>query len=117
MGWRRVLVAFNEMNDIVGHIDLKSHNQNYMNHRAILGMGVHRNFRKEGLGRLLIESIVDWVKNHTIIEQIDLWVLSNNTPAISLYKKLGFQKIGEIQDMFRVDGLSYNSIMMTKKIA
>ena len=50
LGWRRVFIAKNENHDIVGHIDLKSHNQAYTHHRAVMGMGVHREFRKMGLG-------------------------------------------------------------------
>lgn len=43
LGWRRVLIALNKKDKIIGHIDLKSHNQKYTNHRAVMGMGVHRN--------------------------------------------------------------------------
>ena len=81
-----------------------------------MGMGVHRDYRQMGLGSLLIESIAEWAKNETTVERIDLWVLSENNPAIHLYKKLGFQKIGEVEDMFRIDGTSVSYIMMTKKI-
>ena len=116
LGWRRVFIAINKQNEIVGHIDLKSHNQNYTYHRAIMGMGVHREYRKKGLGSLLIEYIFDWVKNESIIAQIDLWVLSENHTAIRLYDRLGFHKVGEVEDMFRIDNNSLNYIMMTKQI-
>ena len=65
---------------------------------------------------MLIESIVDWAKKETDIEQIDLWVLSENHPAIRLYNKLGFQKIGVVEDMFRIDGSALDYTMMAKKI-
>lgn len=115
-GWRRLFVARNKAGDILGHIDLKSHNQNYTEHRAVLGMGVHRDYRKIGLGKLLMETIFEWAKEETSIERIDLQVLSGNSPAIRLYKRLGFQQIGEVEDMFRIDGASLSYIMMTKYI-
>ena len=115
-GWRRVLIAVNNKDEIIGHIDLKSHNQNNTQHRAVMGMGVDRDNRKKGLGNLLIESIIAWAKNETSIEYIDLWVLSENNAAIRLYKRLGFKKIGEVEDMFRIDNNSHNYIMMAKKI-
>lgn len=115
-GWRRAFIAVNKMNDIIGHIDLKSHSQTYTHHRALLGMGVHRDYRQLGLGKSLIETAIEWANNATAIESIDLWVLSANSPAIRLYKKLGFQTIGEVEDMFRIDGNSLNYVMMTKKI-
>ena len=116
LGWRRVLIAENEKNDIIGHIDIKSHNQSYTNHRAVMGMGVHSDYRRDGLGKLLIETMLGWVRTETEIERIDLWVLSGNNPAIRLYVKLGFEKVGEVEDMFRIDGASHDYIMMTKKI-
>ncbi|MEM7087145.1 MAG: GNAT family N-acetyltransferase [Bacteroidota bacterium] len=116
LGWRRVFIAIDEKNHIIGHIDLRSHTENYTSHRALMGMGVHRDYRKMGLGSMLIESVVTWAKNDTNIERIDLWVLSENSPAIKLYKKLGFQKIGTVEDMFRIDDASLNYIMMTRKI-
>jgi len=115
-GWRRVLIASNKKNEIIGHIDLKSHEHSYAHHRAVLGMGVHRAHRKRGLGSLLIETLLDWTKKEAKLEWIDLQVLSENTPAIRLYNKMGFHKVGEIEDMFRIDGNSHNYLMMTKKI-
>ncbi len=115
LGWRRVLIAVNKNGEIIGHIDLKSHNQNYTKHRAILGMGVQQDHRKVGVGCLLIESIIEWAKNKTLIERIDLWVLSTNGVAIRLYEKMGFKKVAEVEDMFRIDGASLDYIMMTKE--
>lgn len=116
LGWRRAFIAVNEKDEIIGHIDLKSLNQNYTGHRALMGMGVDRDYRKEGLGSMLIKWMLDWAKNETSIERIDLWVLSQNNPAICLYHKLGFKKVGEVEDMFRIDGDSHNYSMMTAKI-
>lgn len=116
LGWRRVWIAMNAHRDIIGHIDLKSHNQAYTHHRAVMGMGVHRAYRKMGLGRMLIESIMKWAKNEAAIDYIDLWVLSDNAPAIRLYKKMGFQQVGEVMDMFRIDDASLDYVMMTRNI-
>lgn len=116
VGWRRILIAKNKGKEIVGHIDLRSYDQNYSHHRAVLGMGVHRDYRKMGVGSLLVESIITWAKNETALERIDLQVLSNNKQAVRLYKKLQFKDIGMVEDMFRIDGESLNYIMMTKKI-
>lgn len=115
-GWRRVFIALNEKEEIIGHADLKSHNQSYTGHRAVLGMGVDRNYRQMGLGRLLIETVENWARQTSTIDQIDLWVLSENGPAIRLYKKAGFRECGEVEDMFRIDGASHNYKMMAKRI-
>ncbi|MFC4635319.1 GNAT family N-acetyltransferase [Dokdonia ponticola] len=116
IGWRRVLIAVNNKNQILGHIDVKSYDQKHTSHRAILGMGVHRDHRRQGVGGSLIESMFSWVKANTELAQIDLWVLSQNLNAIKLYFKSGFKKIAEVEEMYGIDNKSYNAILMTKEL-
>jgi len=68
------------------------------------------------LSKRLIETVTFWAASETAIEWIDLWVLSSNAPAVHLYKSTGFQKLGEVDDMFRIDGLSEAYTLMTKGI-
>lgn len=116
IGWRRALIALSNENEILGHIDLKSYDQKHTGHRGIMGMGVHRDFRRQGLGGYLIESMFNWVKANTELAQIDLWVLSQNLNAIKLYSKSGFKKISEVEEMYRIDNKSYNAVFMTKEL-
>ncbi len=116
IGWRRVLIAVNNSKEIIGHIDLKSYNQKHTNHRAIMGMGVHRDYRRQGVGSYLIESMFTWIKANTELAQIDLWVLSQNINAIKLYFKSGFKQITEVKDIYRIDNKSYDAILMTKEL-
>ena len=115
--WRRAWIAVGEDEEIFAHIDLRAHPEPYTEHRALLGMGVRRDFRGKGLGKRLIEKIELWATNSTNIERIDLWVLSNNVPAIGLYKNSGYRKLGEVEDMFRIDGISEPYTLMSKCIA
>ena len=119
--WRRGWIALHQNNknvkkEIVGHIDLRSHGSRETQHRALLGMGTHRDFRRCGLGRQLLAVVVDWINDNKVVETIDLWVLNSNKPAISFYKKEGFEQFGQINDMFRIDGESEGQIFMSKKI-
>lgn len=116
IGWRRVLIALNNSKEIIGHIDLKSYNQKHTNHIAIMGMGVHRDYRRQGVGGNLIEAIFTWAKINAEIDKIDLWVLSQNLNAIKLYFKSGFKQITEVKDMYRIDNKSYDAILMTKEL-
>lgn len=115
-GWRRMLVARNSENEFMGHIDLASLSQNGTEHRARLGMGVHRDHRGKGLGQQLVAAVIEWAKRETEIEHIDLFVLTINPAAIKLYRKMGFEEYGHHQDKFRIDGESLSTIMMTLKI-
>ncbi len=115
MGWRRVWVARREDGSIVGHIDLRGRLERHALHRAMLGMGVDRDHRRLGIGLLLMETAFRWAQEKAQLEFIDLQVLSHNQAAIKLYERSGFHRMGEIVDMFRIDGHSYNYTYMSKQ--
>lgn len=54
----------------------------------ILRLGVREQYRKSGLATVLLDNVIRHGKN------VMLTVLKNNTPAINLYKKHGFEIIG-----------------------
>ncbi|ABV35612.1 conserved hypothetical protein [Shewanella sediminis HAW-EB3] len=115
-GWRRVWGAFDKHGVIMGHIDLRGHPEAHTQHRALLGMGVHRDARRMGLGQKLIRTVKQWAKDEAGIEWIDLWVLSENLPAVGLYQATGFIKNGELEDMFRIDTRSYAFTRMSLRL-
>ncbi|ABV87528.1 GNAT family N-acetyltransferase [Shewanella pealeana] len=113
-GWRRLWLAFDDNKKIVGHIDIRGHAENHTKHRVLLGMGVDRSVRRFGIGKQLINQMLEWVADEPLIEFIDLWVLSNNLAAQKLYISTGFQKCGEIKDMFKIDGKSLSYTVMSR---
>ena len=117
LGWRRLWLALDDNKKIVGHIDIRSHAERHTQHRVLLGMGVDRCVRKQGLGKQLINTMLEWVANQPVIEFVDLWVLSNNLAAQKLYLSTGFEKCGEIKDMFRIDGKSLSYTVMSRPAA
>jgi cyclohexyl-isocyanide hydratase len=62
-----------------------------LRHKGILfRMYVAFDFRRMGISKLLIEGLINRVKEIKDIEQINLTVISNNANAKSLYEKFGF---------------------------
>jgi RimJ/RimL family protein N-acetyltransferase len=116
-GWRRAWVARTEEDRFVGHIDLRSHSETYASHRCVLGMGVDRGFRRQGLGRALIMHAMEWAATQNELEWIDLQVLSSNQKAMALYRAAGFSEIGTIPRMFRIDGQYLSQSLMTLRLA
>ncbi|WP_093555314.1 GNAT family N-acetyltransferase [Pseudoduganella namucuonensis] len=115
-GWRRAWIATGH-DGILGHIDLRARGEGGTAHRALLGMGVHRLARRQGLGRVLVASALAWARSATALEWIDLEVLSVNEPARALYRQCGFRQTGEIEDMFRIDGERLAYTLMSLKLA
>ena len=118
--WRRTWGAFDDSGAgggaIMGHVDLRAHDEPSTRHRALLGMGVHRAHRRRGLGRALVEFVMAWAREETALEWIDLGFLGGNTPAERLYRSVGFEVVGRVRDMFRVDGLSVDDIRMAVRV-
>lgn len=102
--------------EVVGHADLRGYRKATARHRALMGMGVSRGFRRAGVGTALVEGMLAWADQQRGFEYVDLWVLSDNQPARRLYERLGFSVCGEIKDMFRVDGKVCDYTMMVRQL-
>jgi GNAT superfamily N-acetyltransferase len=112
-GWRKLWLVKDFRGHILGHIDLRHYSGEYSFHRVLLGMGVDRSLRKQGLGAKLIQSVIQFCRETNDIDWLDLNVLSNNVPAKNLYLKCGFKVIGEMSDCYRIDGESVSETTMT----
>ncbi len=114
-GWRRAWAARGQEGQIVGHVDLRGHNERHTEHRCLLGMGVHRTCRRQGIGFALIEHAKRWAASTKLLEWIDLQVLSVNQAALALYRQAGFAHVGEVPQMFKINGqyLSYTTMTMS----
>lgn len=113
--WRRLWLAIAPDGGIAGHIDLRARPEKAAAHRALLGMGVHRDFRQQGLGAALIATVTEWARTQDI-EWIDLEVLSVNRAARELYRRCGFIQVGELDDMFRIDGQALGYTFMSLQL-
>lgn len=115
-GWRRMWLALDARGAIAGHIDLRAHPDPGSFHRALLGMGVHRDYRRLGLGLRLIDSALAWARVMPPLEWVDLEVLSGNLAARRLYGRAGFVVTGEVPDLYRIDGESHGAVSMSRRL-
>jgi ribosomal protein S18 acetylase RimI-like enzyme len=115
--WRRLWLALDARGSIAGHIDLRARPEPLARHRAMLGMGVHRAFRRRGLGAKLLDMAIGWTQAETRLEWIDLEVLSENHPAVALYLRAGFNMTARIEDMLQIDGVSHDLSYMSLSLA
>lgn len=115
-GWRRLWLAQDGASAIAGHIDLRARPEPLAGHRALLGMGVHREHRRNGLGARLVQTALHWAAAQPLLAWVDLEVLSVNTAARQLYTRAGFATCGELPDMFRIDGEQHAYTLMTRKL-
>jgi len=103
-------------NQIIGNIDLAGSSRKAMEHTAMIGMGMNKEWRNTGLGTALLAAIIDWAKANPILETIWLQVYTENTLGLSLYKKMGFEENGIIKDFFKHDDKYFDNLTMTLKV-
>lgn len=64
---------------------------------SIVELAVHPDYRRQGIARELIQGALDGCPDMTAVY---LEVRQSNTPAISLYKSLGFEEVGIRRDYY-----------------
>ena len=73
-------------------------------HSAYLGMGVHDDWVRRGVGTALMVALLDAADNWLGIRRIQLTVYVDNAPAMHLYKRFGFVVEGTHQAYALRDG-------------
>lgn len=77
----------------------------------ITNVAVHPDYRKKGIGNLLIESLISLCRELNI-KSLTLEVRESNTPAKNLYKKHGFKEEGLRKNFY--SNPKENAIIMWK---
>ncbi len=81
-------------------------------HVGILGIIIREDFRGLGLGEILIDYAIRESKKLKNKTKIILSCFSTNKIALSLYKKLGFEKIGIRKKQFYMNEQFYDEVLM-----
>jgi RimJ/RimL family protein N-acetyltransferase len=107
-----VLVAALD-NQIVGLLFFISNAKIKNAHTGEFGVSVHPNFQGIGIGRQMIETLLNWAKSKSNIEKVFLNVFATNKHAIKLYKDLGFTEEGRhIKAIKQLTGEYVDTIQM-----
>lgn len=78
-----------EDSKVVGYVG----SQAVLDSADMMNLAVSPDYRQKGIGQALINELSFWLKNNHVIALL-LEVRVSNTPAISLYEKLGFVQVG-----------------------
>lgn len=75
---------------LVGALSFRSGSRRRLAHHGHFGIGVDEPWRGRGVGRALIVSLLDWARQHPLLEKVCLGVFATNVGARRLYESLGF---------------------------
>jgi ribosomal-protein-alanine N-acetyltransferase len=83
-----VYVAVDNVNAIIGYVIIHEG----FDTLEIMNIAVDDDYKRSGVGKALLGCVIDCYRNTE--KEIWLEVRDNNTPAIALYEKIGFERIG-----------------------
>lgn len=85
-------------------------------HRAYVGISIEQKYWGCGLGSYLMQLAIDQARANSF-EQLELGVYSDNSRAIHLYEKFGFERYGIQPRAFKLkDGTYRDEIIMVKML-
>ncbi|WP_342513823.1 GNAT family N-acetyltransferase [Sporosarcina sp. FSL K6-1522] len=98
--------------EIIGIASITSSQKDRTKHVGTLGIVVSERFTGQGLGRVLMEQLIEWAASNGVTNKISLVTREDNLLAIELYEKLGFEKEGLILKDSFIHGVYYNTLVM-----
>jgi ribosomal protein S18 acetylase RimI-like enzyme len=112
------IVGMFDEQKLVGVVGFFQNRSEKMKHKAgIWGMYVTPSYRKQGIGRKLMEFAIKKGKETDEVKQIALGVVTTNIAAKVLYESLGFVSYGTEQRAICVDGTYYDEDHMVMMIS
>lgn len=103
----RLMVVTASEGTPVGIIDF--FNFNPLNNRAELGLFIAAEHRGKGFGRMAVDMLCDYAANHIGMRQIYIYVTTDNTVCLQLFKDYGFVQSGVLKSWVK-RGNTYHDV-------
>lgn len=98
--------------EIISIASINSNQKNRIKHVGTLGIVISEQFTAQGLGRKMMEQLIDWAATNGVTRKISLVTREDNALAIALYEKLGFEKEGLLKNDTFINGHYFHTLMM-----
>ncbi|UII56412.1 GNAT family N-acetyltransferase [Cytobacillus spongiae] len=99
-------------NEMIGFLDFHNGNRERIQHQGSFGMSVKKEFRHQGVGKALLNTLLEWADNNPLIEKLCLEVFDTNVAAIALYRNLGFTEEGVKKRAIKTSNGSYHDLIL-----
>jgi len=93
---KRVMYFAWDGKKLVGTVGIDIRDMEKFNHTAnVYGVYVTPAYRGQGVGKLLMQTIIDHARTMDGVIQLAITVTTSNIPALRLYERLGFVTFGQ----------------------
>ncbi len=100
--------------EVISTVNLSTNSRPRLRHTGNVDLIVRDDFQGKGIGSAMMEAVLDLADNWLGLRRVSLTVFVDNTVAIALYEKFGFEIEGtHRQDAFR-DGEYVDSYSMAR---
>jgi L-phenylalanine/L-methionine N-acetyltransferase len=100
--------------EVVGVIGMHTSSRPRVNHRGEIGMMVRDDWQGKGVGKAMMQAVVDLADKWLNLSRIELTVFTDNEPAIALYRKFGFEIEGTLRKYAFRDGEFVDAYAMAR---
>ena len=101
--------------EIIASVNVRWIAKKRLRHSAEFGISVKKKYWRNGIGRLLLEEIIQICKENGI-RKLNLKVIEGNERAMNLYKSFGFVIEGKITREHCIDGVFQDAYCMGLEI-
>jgi len=98
--------------NIVSLAQITSSNRKRIAHNSEVSISVKKDYWRNGIGSAVMEEIIRFAREGSVIKNISLGVRASNINAIKMYKELGFVKVGLHKNYFNINDNFDDEILM-----
>jgi RimJ/RimL family protein N-acetyltransferase len=88
---------------VLGGLLFRGQTKQRMQHHGTFGIAIDPAWRGRGIGRAMIEALLDWAAAHPSLVKVCLAVFADNAGAEALYRALGFVEEGRSLRHFQME--------------
>ncbi|MCG8570859.1 MAG: GNAT family N-acetyltransferase [Spirochaetes bacterium] len=111
-----VFLVAERKKQLIGILIFKGGKYQRIEHSGEFSLSVVKEYWGKGVGPALLEYLLNWAKENSLIKKINLKVRFDNYAAIKLYRKYGFNEEGTIAREYLINGVFYEALLMGKNI-
>ena len=100
----------------VGYLTIEVNNAIRLRHTARLTMGIVEGYRKQGIGRQLLQAALERLKETKAIEILYLMVRADHVAAIRLYQSFHFETLIRLERDTKIGTDYYDGVLMRRFI-